>query len=161
MTSNLGTREIGSGKNLGFHAAELEDDYGSMEKKVMGELKKAFNPEFLNRIDETVVFKPLDRDSIVKIIDIMLEDVRKRLEERGIGIMVSQGAKEYIAAEGYNPMYGARPLRRAIQRYVENPLSEELIQGKFVEGSIIHVEEKDGKLIFGELRNHTKRTEKS
>jgi len=161
MTSNLGAREIGTGKNLGFHTEEFDTDYESMEKKVMSVLKKTFNPEFLNRIDETVVFRSLDRDAIIRIIDILLDDVSRRLEERGMEIRVTPAGKEFLANEGYNPMYGARPLRRAIQKYIENPLSEELIQGRFDDGSVIQIDEREGRLFFEELLNHSKKAGKS
>jgi len=161
MTSNLGARQIGLGKNLGFHTAEFENDYKSMEKKVMSELKKTFNPEFLNRIDETIVFNSLDKESVLKIIDILMEDVRKRLVEKQIDIRITHKAKEFISREGYNPMYGARPLKRAIQKYIENPLSEELLQGQFVEGNSIKIDYGDDELIFKELLDHSKEAEKS
>ena len=161
MTSNLGARQIGLGKNLGFHSSEFDNDYKTMEKKVLSELKKIFNPEFLNRIDETVVFNSLDKESILKIIDILMDDVRKRLSEKQIDIRITSKAKEFIAKEGYNPMYGARPLKRAIQKYIENPLSEELLQGKFIEGSSIQIDIGDEKLMFEELLDHSKEAEKS
>ncbi len=161
MTSNLGARQIGLGKSLGFHAVEFEDDYKSMEKKVMSELKKTFKPELINRIDEAIVFNSLNMDSVLKIIDILLEDVRKRLSEKRIDIKITQKAKEFIATEGYNPMYGARPLKRAIQKYIENPLSEELLQGLFVEGNSILIDSGDDKLVFKELLDHSKEAKKS
>ncbi len=161
MTSNLGAREIGLGKSLGFHTNDFEDDHVSMEKKVMSSLKKTFNPEFINRIDEIVVFRSLDRDAVLKIIDILMEDVRKRLDEKGIDLRMTKRAKEFIAQEGYNPMYGARPLKRAIQKHIENPLSEQLIQGQFAEGSVIQIELKDGKLVFDELLNRSEKAGKS
>jgi len=161
MTSNIAAREIGLGKNLGFHTVEFEDDYKSMEKKVLSELKKTFNPEFLNRIDEVVVFNSLNKEAVLKIIDILMGGVRERLSEKGIDIRIKQKAREFIAKEGYNPVYGARPLKRAIQKYIENPLSEELIHGRFAEGSIIQIDVGDDKLVFKELMNHSKKAEKS
>lgn len=161
MTSNLGTREIGSGKSLGFQSKDIQDDYSAMEKKVMTELRKTFNPEFLNRIDDVIVFNSLSQDSILVIIDILLEDLKKRLVEKEMDIRISQKAKEFIAKEGYNPSYGARPLRRAIQKLIENPLSEELLQGKFIENSIIQIELSEDKLIFSDLVTHSKEAEKS
>jgi len=151
MTSNLGTRLIGTGKNLGFHSSEEADEYRAMEGKVMSELKKTFNPEFLNRVDETVVFHSLSRESILKIIDILMKDVRKRLTEKDMDITITQAAKEYLASEGYSPTYGARPLRRVIQKYIENPLSEELLSGKFCEGSMIQIDREENRLVFDEL----------
>ncbi len=161
MTSNIAAREIGLGKNLGFHTVEFENDYKSMEKKVLSELKKTFNPEFLNRIDEIVVFNSLDKEAVLKVIDILTGDVKKRVSEKGIDLRIKQKAKEFIAKEGYNPIYGARPLKRAIQKYIENPLSEELIQGRFVEGSVIQIDAGDDKLVFKELMNRSKEAEKS
>jgi ATP-dependent Clp protease ATP-binding subunit ClpC len=161
MTSNLGTREIGSGKSLGFQAIDIHEDYSAMEKKVMTELRKTFNPEFLNRIDDVIVFNSLGKDSILTIIDILLEDIKKRLVEKEMDIRITQNAREFIAKEGYNPSYGARPLRRAIQKLIENPLSEELLQGKFIENSIIQVDFNEDKLTFSDLVNHSKEAEKS
>ena len=161
MTSNLGTRKIGAGKNLGFHASEFDTDYDSMEKNVLSELKKTFNPEFLNRIDEVVVFNTLNRESILEIIDILMKDIRSRLTEKSMDIRITQKAKEFISDEGYNPMYGARPLKRVIQKYIENPLSEEFLEGKFSEGSVIQVDLKDKKLIFSDLTGQSTETKKS
>ncbi len=161
MTSNLGARQIGVGKNLGFHSVDFEDDYKSMEKKVLSELKKAFNPEFINRIDETVVFGSLSMESVIEIIDILIDDVRKRLHDKNIELRMTKKAKEYIAKEGYNPMYGARPLKRAIQQHIENPLSEELIHGRFVEGNVIQIDAKSDKLVFKELSNYSKTAKKT
>ncbi|MFC1538553.1 ATP-dependent Clp protease ATP-binding subunit [Candidatus Latescibacterota bacterium] len=161
MTSNLGARQIGVGKNLGFHSEDFTEDHKSMEKKVLSELKKTFNPEFLNRIDETVVFGSLSKESVIKIIDILIDDVRKRLNEKDIELRISKKAKEFIAEKGYNPMYGARPLKRAIQQHIENPLSEELIHGRFVEGNVIQVDYKTDKLVFKELSNYSKEAKKT
>ena len=132
-----------------------------MEKKVLSELKKAFNPEFINRIDETVVFGSLSRESVIQIIDILIEDVRKRLSDKNIELRMTKKAKEYLAEEGYNPMYGARPLKRAIQQHIENPLSEDLIHGRFVEGNIVQIDFKTDKLVFKELSNYSKAAKKT
>ncbi|MCE5250054.1 ATP-dependent Clp protease ATP-binding subunit [bacterium] len=161
MTSNLGTRQIGLGKNLGFQAAEFEDDYNSMEKKVISELKKTFNPEFINRIDEIVVFRALNRDDILMIIDILIKEVKKRLTDKDMDLVLTRKAKEFIASEGFSPMYGARPLKRAIQKYIENSLSEKLLEGKFSEGSVIQIDAVDNNLVFEELANHSAETKKS
>ncbi|MDP2984279.1 MAG: ATP-dependent Clp protease ATP-binding subunit [Candidatus Latescibacter sp.] len=151
MTSNLGTRQIGTGANLGFHSSEAADEYKMMEGKVMTELKKTFNPEFLNRVDDIVVFHALSRESILKIIDILLKDVRKRLVEKDMDIVITQKAKEFLANEGYSPTYGARPLKRVIQKYIENSLSEELLSGRFGEGSMIKIDLDENKIIFEEM----------
>ena len=152
MTSNLGARQIGAEKNLGFHTSKVEDEYRTMEKKVMGELRKTFNPEFLNRIDEVVVFRSLERESIMSIIDILLRDLMKRLTDRRMDMVITQQAKNFLADEGYNATYGARPLKRAIQKFIENPLAEELLDGRFTENSLIQVDLDGAKLVFEDLR---------
>lgn len=151
MTSNLGARQIGAEKTLGFHTGSAEDEYHTMEKKVMTELKKTFNPEFLNRIDDIVVFHSLSRDSILNIIDILSKEIKKRLTEKNMELSLTPQAKEFLATEGYSPMYGARPLKRAIQKYIENPLAEELLEGKFSDGSIIQVDMGEGQLVFEDM----------
>jgi len=161
MTSNLGARQIGLGKNMGFHASTYEEDYKSMERKVMSEVKKTFNPEFINRIDETVVFRALNQEDVLKIIDILMKEVKERLTDKNIDIRITQAAKEFLAKEGYSPMYGARPLKRAIQKYIENPLAEELLEGKFVEGSIVQVDKGGDGLVFKDLSNQSKEASKS
>ena len=161
MTSNLGAREIGLGKNLGFHADNYQDDYSSMEKKVLSEMKKAFNPEFINRIDESVVFRSLNLESIIEIIDILMKEVAQRLTEKDIELRITMNAKTLLAKEGFNPMYGARPLKRAIQKLVENPFAEEILDGRFVEGSIVQVDEKDGVIVFEELTVESEEARKS
>jgi ATP-dependent Clp protease ATP-binding subunit ClpC len=161
MTSNLGAREIDLGKNLGFHSLQVEDDYRVMEKKVMGALKKKFNPEFLNRIDEIVVFKGLEREPVIRIIDIMMNDVRTRLLDRNIDLRITDAAKEFLADEGYSQMFGARPLKRAIQKYVENPMAEGLLEGKFNEDSVIEVDIGDKVLTFTELSSTSHEAKKS
>ncbi|MBN1290455.1 MAG: ATP-dependent Clp protease ATP-binding subunit [Candidatus Latescibacteria bacterium] len=161
MTSNLGTRKLGIGKNMGFHSEEFENDHKSMEKKVTSELKKTFNPEFINRIDEVIVFRALNHEDVLKIIDILITEVRSRLLEKSMDLQITQRAKKFLADEGYSPMYGARPLKRAIQKYIENPLAEELLEGKFSEGSSILVEFKDNTLIFAEMLKQSTEKEKS
>ncbi|MDP2960169.1 MAG: ATP-dependent Clp protease ATP-binding subunit, partial [candidate division Zixibacteria bacterium] len=117
MTSNLGTREIKSGKALGFQKDDIISNFEQMKQKITDELKRTFNPELLNRIDEVIIFKPLGMEEIMQIIDILLKDVAKRLTEKGITFELTDKAKEFLAEKGYNPTFGARPLKRAIQKY--------------------------------------------
>jgi ATP-dependent Clp protease ATP-binding subunit ClpC len=132
MTSNIGTRQIFDSKTLGFKAGgDGPLEYGDMAKRVKGELKKIFNPELLNRIDETVIFRQLTKDDIRAIIDIQLSDVARRLADKGISFRLTDNAKEFIADKGYDPNFGARPLNRAIQKYLEDPLAEEILRGQF------------------------------
>jgi ATP-dependent Clp protease ATP-binding subunit ClpC len=152
MTSNVGANLIERATSIGFRAGTTEEnnagDYQKMKDKVLDELKRTFRPEFLNRIDETIVFHALTQAEIGSIVDLMLKPVQAQLQERGITLEVSPEAKGVLAKEGYDPTFGARPLRRAIQRLIENPLSEELLQGKFPEGTVIKTDAQDGKLIF-------------
>jgi ATP-dependent Clp protease ATP-binding subunit ClpC len=129
LTSNIGTREIKAGKTLGFQTETLDNTYEYMKRKVTDELKRIFNPELLNRLDETIIFHPLGIPEIEKIVDILMNDVRKRLKERGVVFTLGEDARKFLAEKGFDPQYGARPLRRAIQKYLEDPLAEEILRG--------------------------------
>jgi ATP-dependent Clp protease ATP-binding subunit ClpC len=137
MTSNIGTQDIKSfGKGMGFSqdAGDEDMNYQSMKSTVEDALKNVFNPEFLNRIDDVIVFHPLDKENIFEIIDIMSEDLFDRAEEIGIEIEFDQSAKEFLTDKGFDQKYGARPLRRALQKYVEDPLAEDLLNEELNEG---------------------------
>jgi ATP-dependent Clp protease ATP-binding subunit ClpC len=136
MTSNVGTRKLKKGGTLGFlNNGEIED-YEAVKTKVMGAMKQLFNPEFINRIDETIVFKSLERHDIESIVNIMMERVNRRVAERGLHVTVSDEAREFLVEKGYDSEYGARPMRRTIQRYVEDPLSQLIIEGAIPEGEV-------------------------
>ena len=148
MTSNLGTKDIA--KNIGFSSLDELDNYEKMKSKVNEELKRYFRPEFLNRIDETIVFHELTVEEVKEIVDLMLDRVHSQLKNSDLEIVLSDEAKEYLATEGYDKEFGARPLRRSIQRLLEDPLSEELLQGKYKAGStiIISLNKDEGNLEF-------------
>lgn len=148
MTSNIGTRQIKKGAGLGFQKTALQENYERMKQRLLEELKKTFNPEFLNRIDEAIVFRSLGKKEMAKIVDIMVAEVTERLKEKKIEITLTKDAKALLIEEGFDPIYGARPLRRAIQKLLEDPLSEELLQGKFSENCKIRVEREGKALIF-------------
>jgi ATP-dependent Clp protease ATP-binding subunit ClpC len=131
MTSNIGTRQIGEQKSVGFDKAEVQADYESMKKKITDEVKKLFNPELLNRIDETVIFRALTLDHIKQIIDILLVDLANRLAEKGVSFNLTKEGKHWLAQKGFEPSFGARPLKRAIQKYLEDPLAEEILRGQY------------------------------
>ncbi|WP_126992985.1 ATP-dependent Clp protease ATP-binding subunit [Thermosipho globiformans] len=154
MTSNIGGSQIVSGKrSLGFvDSKDNNIEFKEMKEKVIEEVKKTFRPEFLNRIDEVVVFHKLTENNIREIIEILLKDIRKRLSEKGISLELSKSAKDFLVQEGYDPAYGARPLKRAIQRYIEDPLSEELLKGKFKENDTIVCSYENGKIVFKKKR---------
>jgi ATP-dependent Clp protease ATP-binding subunit ClpC len=140
MTSNLGAREIAKGGGLGFHTADPQSSYEIMKDKVQQEIERAFNPEFLNRVDDTIVFHPLTKAEIGEIVHILLEDVRARLAEEDMTIQLTPAAIQLLVDEGYDEKFGARPLRRAIQRFLEDPLSEMILEAEFSAGEEIEVD---------------------
>lgn len=151
MTSNLGAQAIQSGTGIGFRGTEEEQadkNYESMKNRIMDEMKRTFRPEFINRVDETIVFHQLTRDEILQIVDLMLSRVRQQVSTQGMELEVTQPVREQLAAEGFDPQFGARPLRRAVQRLIEDPLSEEVLLGRFTAGDTIRVEVEDGKIFF-------------
>lgn len=149
MTSNVGAQLIENDAVLGFRPRETEEEsYERMKERVTGELRRTFRPEFLNRLDEIIVFHPLTKEHIKEIVVLMLKDLTEQLRENNLALEVTDNAKEVLVTEGFDKQYGARPLRRAIQRLIENPLSEAMLEGKFKEGDIIVVDAKDGKITF-------------
>lgn len=140
MTSNIGARDIKNfGKGIGFDADGSSFDYAKMKSAIQEALKKVFNPEFLNRVDDVIVFRALEKEDIFKIIDILTDDLFTRIQGIGYKVDITKGAKEFIAEKGYDPKFGARPLRRAIQKFVEDPLAEEILGQKRKEGSTIRI----------------------
>ena len=153
MTSNLGARYIQKSTPLGFtKGGDTALSYKDMKEKVTGELKRTFRPEFLNRIDDVIVFHELSRDEIKTIIELMTKRLSNQLKEQQLIIELTDGAKDVLALEGYDPASGARPLRRAIQRLIEDPMSEAILRGQFKAGDTVIIDGKDGHLSF-----HTKK----
>ncbi len=150
MTSNLGARIIEKATPLGFHRQSSEDEYAKIKDNVLSELKKTFNPEFINRVDEIVVFHPLQKEHLLSIIDLLIIETNRNLSEHGLTINVSSDVKEWILNKYYQPAYGARPMKRAIAREIEDPLSEELIKGRFKGAEVINVVLKDNLIAFVE-----------
>ncbi|HEV3474034.1 MAG TPA: ATP-dependent Clp protease ATP-binding subunit, partial [Actinomycetota bacterium] len=149
MTSNLGTRDIQKGSQIGFSAsAGAEVTYEKMKDKVMDELKRSFRPEFLNRIDEVIVFHSLSREHVKAIVDLMMKRVREQLKAKDVEIELTDAVKELLAEKGYDPSLGARPLRRTIQRFVEDPLAEKMLYKQFNAGQTIIVDARDGEVVF-------------
>jgi ATP-dependent Clp protease ATP-binding subunit ClpC len=158
MTSNVGAEMIKKNTSLGFTAAQDGGrDYNHMKEKVLAELKKSFRPEFLNRIDESIVFHSLDEEHILRIVSLMAEDLRLRLKEQDIDFVLSDEAKKFLAKAGFDPTYGARPLRRAIQKHIEDHLSEELLKGNIAKGNSLTFEVKDGELVVLNNSENTKK----
>jgi ATP-dependent Clp protease ATP-binding subunit ClpC len=140
MTSNLSARDIRKGGGLGFQTADPKTSYEIMKDKVAQEIERAFNPEFLNRVDDTIVFHPLTKEEIGEIIHILMQDVRDRLAEEEITLSFTEPAIAFLVDEGYDEKFGARPLKRAIQRHLEDPLSEKILQAEFSSGDEIEVD---------------------
>ena len=152
MTSNIGSDLIRKDSFLGFSKPGMEEktseeSYKRMKDQVLDEVKKFFRPEFLNRIDASVVFHPLNQEHILQIVDLMLRDVAKQLLEKGVSMEVTQAAKELLAEKGFDPSFGARPLRRQIQERVEDRLSEDFLGGKFGPGDTVHIDVEDGEIV--------------
>ncbi|MBA7668384.1 Negative regulator of genetic competence ClpC/MecB [subsurface metagenome] len=155
MTSNVGATLIKKESTLGFRGTNEPEEisYKDIKNRVMGELNKTFRPEFLNRIDEVIVFKSLAKEEIKKIATLILNnEVKILLEEQKIDLETTEEAKELLTREGYDPNFGARPLRRTIERLIENPISEKLLSGEFKEGDCVFIKTKDGKIIFSKKK---------
>jgi len=152
MTSNLGTEYVRKGGTLGFLPPTETDEEREARSKVEKALKGAFRPEFLNRIDEIIMFSPLSVDQMMQIVDLQMKEIQERLNEFGVKVELTEKARKWLAKQGYDPAFGARPLRRALQKYLESPLSMELLGGKFTQGRLImvHVNEKEDGLDFKE-----------
>jgi ATP-dependent Clp protease ATP-binding subunit ClpC len=148
MTSNLSARTIEKNTAIGFQQNDEMSTFEKMKANVMNELKRTFNPEFLNRIDEVVMFHPLHMDQMYQIIDIMLVRLNAQMAEQGISLEIDDNAKAWLAQQGYDPAYGARPLRRALRRLIEDPLSEEVLRGEFAGGGVVQIKLAGEELAF-------------
>jgi len=153
MTSNVGARLITEPKRLGFASANVDKakNYNDMKNNVMGELKNTFRPEFLNRVDEIIVFHPLEEEHLKSIVGLMIESLAKRLKENAIELEVTDDAKLLLARKGFDQVYGARPLRRAIQSMVEDKLAEEMLEGRVKSGDKVVIESKDDDLVLNKV----------
>jgi ATP-dependent Clp protease ATP-binding subunit ClpC len=149
MTSNIGAQDLMKGRSLGFTAAEDADvDLDKMKSGIMEAVRKTFRPEFINRVDDIIVFKPLGRDELLKILDIMLEEVGHRLEDQGITIDIPEKTRAKLLEIGYDPKFGARPLRRTLQKTIEDPLADLMLEGRIQKDSVILVTVKNGEFSF-------------
>lgn len=161
MTSNIGARDIKSAGEFGFGDNTAQDKYKAMKNTIEDAVKRVFNPEFLNRVDDTIVFHNLEKSHIMQIIDIATKDLFKRMSSMNISIELNKQAKEFLAEKGFDPAFGARPLRRALQKYVEDPISEEILKGKFGDGSKVKVKfnKKKEELKFVDANKNRKKEE--
>jgi ATP-dependent Clp protease ATP-binding subunit ClpC len=152
MTSNLGAELLKKQGSLGFAPRSEETTYEQMKTQLLDEVKRTFKPEFLNRIDEVIVFQPLNREHLVQIVELEIKCVKERLREQGVNVELDQSAKDFLVEKGFDPVYGARPLKRVIQRFLEDPLAEEVIAKRFKPGATVRAFRKGDALeLEGEL----------
>jgi len=144
LTSNIGSDLIKGGQSFGFGKREEALDYDDLKKQLLGETEKYFRPEFINRLDDVIVFKPLTKDDLYSIIDIELTKIVSRLEAKGLTMELDQLAKNFLIEKGYNPEFGARPLRRALGSFIEDPLAESLLSGDYNSGDHVDVTHREG-----------------
>jgi len=161
MTSNLGSDLIRRSSSIGFGRAEDSDvtsqaSYDRMNEQVMDQVKKAFRPEFLNRLDGAVVFHALTKEHILEIVDMLLGEVRERVLEQGLVLQITDAAREHLAETGYDPYFGARPLRRVIQEKIEDRLSDELLAGAFKAGDVVELDLEDDDFVVNVPKHDSK-----
>ena len=150
LTSNVGSDSVKKSKSIGFNNSDGEVDYEKMRELIMDEAKKVFRPEFLNRLDDTIVFHALDKEALMRILDLEIKKVVQRLEKKDINLVLDEKARDLLVEKGHDPEYGARPMRRAVERFMEDPLAEEILRGKLVEGRPINVSADEEKLTFSQ-----------
>jgi ATP-dependent Clp protease ATP-binding subunit ClpC len=150
MTSNVGSDTIRKQSTLGFSPITDQHSYEQMRERILEEAKKTFRPEFLNRLDDLVVFRSLTKPDLVTILDLEISKVIHRLKTRNIILQLDDKAKDFLVNKGYDPMYGARPMRRAVERSLEDPLAEEILKGAFHEGEPIIVSVENDHLVFSQ-----------
>ncbi|MGZ5553231.1 MAG: AAA family ATPase, partial [Chthoniobacterales bacterium] len=157
MTSNVGAEMLKRNTTMGFGAIKPigEHEYDTMRDKLLEEAKKAFKPEFINRLDDIIVFHQLSKTDLFQIVDLEVAKVLARIKAKEVHIVLEKSAKEFLIEKGYDPQYGARPMRRAVERYLEDPFAEELLRGNVKAGDVVHVEAKDGKLTFNVAADQT------
>jgi ATP-dependent Clp protease ATP-binding subunit ClpC len=148
MTSNIGASIIKTQSSLGFRQTSADRSYEVMKKELMEEVEKHFRPEFLNRLDDMIVFRALGKDDLKRIVEIEVRHVQSRLRDQGLEVTLTEDAKDFIIEKGYNPDFGARPIKRAIEQLIEDPLAEELLRGAFKEKAIVRIRVKDDHLYF-------------
>ena len=150
MTSNVGAETLRKQTTMGFGATKPlgEHEYEAMRDRLMDEAKKTFKPEFINRLDDIIVFHQLSKLDLMKIVDLEVDKVLVRVKAKEVHIELAETAKEFLIEKGYDPMYGARPMRRAVERYLEDPLAEELLRGNVKAGDTVRVAATDGKIAF-------------
>jgi ATP-dependent Clp protease ATP-binding subunit ClpC len=151
LTSNVGTETIRKQTTIGFTAASEENSYEKMKEKILDDARKAFRPEFLNRLDDVIVFRALNKPDLIQILDLEVKKVTERLRGKNIQLQLDERAKDLLVEKGYDPIYGARPMRRAVERYLEDPLAEEILKGHLHGTDPIQVTVEGDKLVFTQI----------
>ncbi|MGD0016165.1 MAG: ATP-dependent Clp protease ATP-binding subunit [Verrucomicrobiia bacterium] len=151
MTSNIGAEQVGKAGGLGFKSAKEEHTYEDMKNKLLDEAKRIFKPEFLNRLDDVIVFRSLNKADMSKIVELEVSKVKGRLKYKDVEIVLTPAATEFLIEKGYDPKFGARPLRRAVEKYLQDPLAEEILRGSIKPNEMVEVSVADGKLSFNQL----------
>ena len=153
LTSNVGAQMVSSQANIGFRKPSEQGDYDAMRETILDEAKRSFKPEFLNRLDDVIVFRSLNRESLITILTLETDKVLTRLKSKNINLVLSDKAKDFLVEKGYDPDYGARPMRRAVERYLEDPLAEEILKGSLLDNLRINVIVEEGHLVFRQEAN--------
>ncbi|SVE10823.1 uncharacterized protein METZ01_LOCUS463677, partial [marine metagenome] len=155
LTSNLGADKAKPGSTIGFTTSPDEIDYDRMREQIMDEAKRVFRPEFLNRLDDVIVFRSLTREDLLEILDLELAKIVDRLKAKDIDLKPDDKAREFLVEKGYDPQYGARPMRRAVERYLEDPLAEEILRDIVHDGDPVEISADDEKLTFSQKTSTT------
>ena len=148
MTSNVGAKSITINQNVGFRKVDDISEYEEMKERLLDDIKRVFNPEFINRVSDILVFHALTKENIFNIIDILLEDTKKRLQEKKMNLELDETAKNYLLEHGYDKNYGARPLKRTIEKFIEDPLAETILEGKVKENNKVFIKMGQKELVF-------------
>jgi ATP-dependent Clp protease ATP-binding subunit ClpC len=155
LTSNVGSEILRKQTTMGFGKANDFGDYETMRSRTMDEAKKAFRPEFLNRLDEIIVFRMLGKPELMQILELELKKVLDRIARRNVPVILDDKAREFLITKGFDPQYGARPMRRAVEKYLEDPLAEEILRGNLLEGEPVRVSAEAEKLTFTQTKDST------
>ena len=148
LTSNVGAETIKKSSSMGFASMSDEASYEKMREKILDEAKRTFRPEFLNRLDDIIVFRQLTKPDLIQILDLEVNKVMERLKAKNLQLVLDEKAKDLLVEKGFDPTYGARPMRRAVERYLEDPLAEEILKGTLHSGEPLRVTAEDGKIKF-------------
>jgi ATP-dependent Clp protease ATP-binding subunit ClpC len=150
LTSNVGAETIKKNSTMGFSSISDQNSYEKMRETIMDEAKRQFRPEFLNRLDDIIVFRTLTKPDLIEILDLEINKVMERLKGKNLTLNLDEKAKDLLVEKGYDPTYGARPMRRAVERFLEDPLAEEILKGSLHEGEPVNVTVEDNKIIFSQ-----------